>query len=289
MRYSYRIALALAAAGIIACAGIYAVGHPPAILAGHGDVAAKERALFIEASLLMLIVAVPVWGLLFFFAWRYRAGNKAAYTPEWEHSKLDELIWWAIPLEIILVLAALTWTSTHALDPRKPLDSAVPPLRVEVVALPWKWLFIYPDQGIATLNYLEIPVGVPVSFQITADAPMNSFWIPELGSQIYAMTGMATEVQLRASKEGDYAGLSANYSGEGFAGMRFIARARSQEAFDAWVTQAKAATSTLSRQEYAALAKPGDAGPERSFSSVEPGLFRAILDAYAAGEPAHSH
>jgi cytochrome o ubiquinol oxidase subunit 2 len=175
-----------------------------ALLDPKGTVALAERGLMLHAVEFMLIVAVPVLTLLFFFAWRYRAGSghgnaQPAYTPNWEQARMDELIWWAIPFEIVLVLGALTWTSTHELDPRRPLDSNQPPLIVQVVALDWKWLFIYPEEQIATVNYLAIPVGRPVRFEITADAPMNSFWIPRLGGQIYAMSGMLTSLNLVAN------------------------------------------------------------------------------------------
>lgn len=280
MLYSYRIALALLVFSAVALCGVYVYGHPPALLNGKGLIAKQETALMLEATLLMLVVAVPVWGLLFFFAWRYRAGNtNAEYSPDWEHSKMDELIWWAIPLEIILVLAAITWSSTHALDPRKPLDSSVAPLTIEVVALPWKWLFIYPAQGIATVNFVEIPVNTPIDFKITADAPMNSFWIPQLGGQIYAMTGMTNDLQLIADETGDYEGLSANYSGEGFAKMRFTARSVPQVNFDAWVAEMRRASTTLDSASYVDLAKPGDPGPVYYYGAVEKDIFRVILKA----------
>jgi cytochrome o ubiquinol oxidase subunit 2 len=213
---------------------------PFAVLSPAGSVAHDERTLMIQASLLMLIVIAPVLGCGFFFAWHYRAGGKGKYMPHWEHSKLDELIWWAIPFEIVLVLAALTWSSTHALDPKKPLAMSGEPLVVQVVALDWKWLFIYPSEGVATLNYLYMPVGRPVDFEITADAPMNSFWIPQLGGQIYAMTGMTNSLTLEADKTGTTKARSANYSGEGFAHMKLLRRsAVATTNFDQWVATTK--------------------------------------------------
>jgi cytochrome o ubiquinol oxidase subunit 2 len=208
----------------------------------------------------MLIVVIPVFILIIFMAWHYREGNtKAKYTPNWEHSKMEELVWWSIPLEIVLVLAALTWSSTHALDPAKPLVSTERPLTVQVVALPWKWLFIYPEQGVASVNELALPVNRPVEFKITADAPMNSFWIPALGGQMYAMTGMTTALHLMASKAGDYPGRSANYSGEGFAQMQFTAKAMSDADFAAWVTHAQQSNDVLTSDSYSALRQPSDA------------------------------
>jgi len=246
------------------------------VLAAKGIIASQESGLLVEATLLMLIVAVPVLGMLFFFAWRYREGGKGAYRPHWEHSKMDELIWWAIPLEIILVLGAITWSSTHTLDPRKPLVSDVPPLTIQVVALPWKWLFIYPAQHVATVNFVEIPVNTPVDFEITADAPMNSFWIPSLGGQIYAMTGMDNSLNLMASEPGDYAGSSANYSGVGFADMTFVARAAMPADFNAWLASVRAGSTTLDKPAYDALAMPGTTTP-RAYASVKDEFFHEIL------------
>ena len=241
-----------------------------------GTIALAERDLMFQATLFMLIVAVPVFGLIFFFAWHYRAGNtKAKYTPEWAHSNLEELIWWAIPLEIVLILGALTWVSTHELDPRRALSSDKP-LVVEVVALDWKWLFIYPEQKIATLNYVEFPAGRPVEFRITADAPMNSFWIPSLGGQIYAMTGMVNELNLLAPQAGRFEGRSANYSGAGFASMHFVAQADTPEKFDAWVASVQNSYPALSEEAYAELAKPATSSPA-SYGAVSSNLFDTIV------------
>lgn len=252
------------------------------VLAPAGAIGASEATLLINATLLMLIVVVPVFALLFFFAWRYRAGNKkAAYVPDWEHSKMDELVWWAVPLEIVLVLGALTWTSTHQLDPRAPIDppqGATQTLTIQVVALPWKWLFIYPAQGVASVNFVQMPVDTPVRFEVTADAPMNSFWIPKLGGQIYAMTGMTNVLNLIANEPGDFPGLSANYSGEGFSHMTFTARAGTQADFDAWVASAQQASSTtLTLETYQPLRMPTIDNPVAYYALGDPQLFRAIL------------
>lgn len=260
------------------------------VLFAKGLVGVQESALMVQATLLMLIVVIPVLGLLFFFAWRYRASNTAArYEPEWEHSALDELVWWAVPLEIILVLAAITWISTHRLDPHKPLSSSTPPIEVEVVALPWKWLFIYPQYGIATVNYLEIPAQVPINFAITADAPMNSFWIPSLGGQIYAMTGMVSPLSLIANEPGTYRGMSANYSGDGFADMAFNVQAVTKQSFDDWTASAHSASTSLTRAGYTALAKPGTSTPQ-TYGQVDTGLFSAILSTFdQPGSSGHHH
>jgi cytochrome o ubiquinol oxidase subunit 2 len=239
------------------------------LLTPSGLIGLAERDLMIRTVLLMLIVVVPVFVLIILIAWRYRASNtRAKYSPNWENSPMEEFIWWAIPFEIVLVLGALTWSSTHALAPERPLSSSEAPLTVQVVALPWKWLFIYPEEGVASVNELVLPAGRPVRFQITADAPMNSFWIPALGGQMYAMTGMVTELNLEASHPGNYAGKSANYSGEGFAQMTFTARALSESDWGVWVEHTKHAPDTLTAAEFAALAKPSDAGPVRYYGSM---------------------
>ncbi len=246
------------------------------VLDPKGAIGLAERGLMVHAVEFMLIVAIPVYFLLFFFAYKYRAGNKKSkYTPEWEHGRLEELVWWVIPLEIVLVLGALTWGSTHRLDPRRALEGSSP-LQVQVVALDWKWLFIYPQEGIASVNYLVMPVGRPVQFSITADAPMNSFWIPQLGGQIYAMTGMVTSLNLIANEPGVYAGASANYSGEGFASMKFAAMAVPQAQFDDWAARVNAAGNMLSYTEYQELAKPGTSTPA-TYGAVGLDLFNTIV------------
>lgn len=261
-----------------------------AVLDPKGAISLAERGLMIHAVEFMLIVALPVYFLLFFFAYRYRKGNKKAkYLPDVEHGALEELVWWVIPLEIVLVLGALTWGSTHQLDPSRALAGG-PALHVQVVALDWKWLFIYPEQGIATVNYLVMPVNRPVAFSVTADAPMNSFWIPQLGGQIYAMTGMTTSLNLIASEPGVYKGASANYSGDGFAHMTFAAAAVAPADFDAWVAGIKAASSTLTYDEYQKLAQPSLLDKPAYFSDVSAGLFDAVLMQFMdARSPIHHH
>ena len=248
------------------------------LLDPKGPVAFSEMTLMRNALWLMLIVVVPVFALLFYFSWWYRADNKKArYLPEWEHAKMDELIWWAIPFEIVLVLAALIWSSSHSLDPHQPLNAPGVAITIQAVALPWKWLFIYPEEGIASVNYLQVPVGRPLAFEVTADAPMNSLWIPALGGQIYAMTGMTNRLHLLANEEGEYGGMSANYSGEGFAHMRFAVRATSEAEFDAWV--ATTPGQMLDWDAYAALAAPGTTTPHH-FGAVEGGLYDDILEQF---------
>lgn len=280
MRWSYLLALFLL--GFLALLGFLSFGHA-ALLSPAGIIAASERTLMIHATLLMLIVIVPVLVLTFFFAWQYRAGNtKAVYQPEWEHSRMDELVWWAIPLEIVLVLGALTWTSTHELDPRKPLDEArgKPPITIQVVALDWKWLFIYPEERIATVNFVEIPVGRPIKFSLTADAPMNSFWIPQLGGQIYAMPGMINSLYLEADRAGDFSGGSANYSGDGFAKMKFTVRAVQLNEFDAWVSGVRQSPNYLSKDEYSRFAAPSENSAVAYYGRVDNNLYSSIVGKY---------
>jgi cytochrome o ubiquinol oxidase subunit 2 len=243
-----------------------------------------EKSLILTATGAMLLVVVPVILLTLFFAWRYRASNKnATYAPEWSHSNAIEFVVWTIPALIILFLAILTWKTSHELDPYKPIESNVKPINVEVVALDWKWLFIYPDLGIATVNQLAVPVGTPVHFRITSDSVMNSFFIPQLGSQVYAMAGMQTQLHLIADEAGDYAGISANYSGAGFSDMKFRTLAKSPADFDAWVAQVRAAQQPLSMDQYANVAKPSEKVPVEYFSSVDPQLFHNIIAKYNNG------
>ncbi|MDB5225484.1 MAG: ubiquinol oxidase, subunit [Candidatus Adlerbacteria bacterium] len=261
------------------------------VLDPKGVIALAERGLMFQALGFMLIVAIPVYFLLFFFAYKYRASNKKAkYSPNWEHGRMEELVWWVIPLEVVLVLGALTWGSTHELHPPKPLAGG-DPLIIQVVALDWKWLFIYPEQGIATVNYLHMPVNRPVEFRITSDAPMNSFWIPQLGGQIYAMTGMVTALNLMATEPGAYAGASANYSGEGFATMKFTAWAVTPEEFDAWVGRIKASPETLSWEKYKELVEPSSSVPQTFYAAIAPGLFDSVLMQFmdAHNPTGHSH
>ncbi len=262
-------------------------GCKAVMLDPKGIIAADEKQILITAVGLMLIVVIPVIILTFVIAWKYRASNtKAKYTPEWSHSTILEIVWWTIPCVIILILAVITWISSHQLDPYKPLDLKAKPVTIEVIALDWKWLFIYPDQHIATVNFVELPVNVPVRFLITADAPMNSFQIPQLAGQIYAMPGMQTKLNIMATATGDYAGMSANYSGVGFTYMNFIARVATQEDFNKWVKTAQKSSDKLGMEAYNKLAMPTRNNPPESFSAVADGLFNAIMMKYMMPGPA---
>ncbi|WP_244817860.1 ubiquinol oxidase subunit II [Caballeronia sp. Lep1P3] len=257
------------------------------VLDSKGVIGAAESSLIATATFTMLLVVVPVILLTLIFAWRYRASNRnATYAPKWAHSTAIEVVVWAIPAVIILYLGMLTWKSTHELDPYKPIQSDVKPINVEVVALDWKWLFIYPDLGVASVNQVAFPVGTPVNFRITSDSVMNSFFIPQLGSQIYAMAGMQTQLHLQADHAGDYAGISANYSGAGFSDMKFRALAMSQTDFDAWVANVKTAQEGLDMNVYAGVSRPSQKVAVRYFSTVDSKLFNNIVGKYNNGNVA---
>ncbi|WP_430460175.1 ubiquinol oxidase subunit II [Thalassolituus sp. LLYu03] len=249
------------------------------ILDPKGQIGVDEKNLILIATGLMLLVVIPVIVLTLVFAWKYRASNTSAtYDPKWSHSTKIELVVWLIPCAIVIILGTITWVTTHTLDPYKPLEHEREPLEVEVVSLDWKWLFIYPQQHIATVNELVIPTGVPVSFRLTSESVMNSFFIPQLGSQIYTMAAMETKLHLIADVPGTYAGFSANYSGAGFSEMKFNTIATKDDAeFAAWVDQVKAADHRLDSEVYAQLAKPSEANPVAYFSDVQTGLFDQIV------------
>ena len=250
-----------------------------AVLDPKGPIGLQERSIILTATVLMLIVVVPVIALILAFAWRYRASNaKAEYRPNWAHSGRIEAVVWLIPCIIIAALGVITWRSSHSLDPYRPLTSKVKPIRIDAVALDWKWLFIYPDQKVATVNEVAFPANVPVEFHITSATVMNAFFIPQLGSQIYAMAGMQTQLHLLASEPGTYQGLSSNYSGDGFSGMTFKAMAEpSRQGFEAWLAKVKASRQTLGASAYAQLARPSESNPVAYYSQVQPDLFADIV------------
>ena len=274
------------------------------VLDPAGDIARQQGNLIVVSTVLMLLIIIPVVALTIFFAWKYRAANEEAeYQPDWDHSTQLELVIWAAPLLIIICLGAITWVATHLLDPWRalqppvaegqtlqatqahraaaPLTSTiaeVKPLEVQVVALDWKWLFIYPEQGIATVNEFAAPIHRPIRFRISSSTVMNSFYIPALAGQIYAMPGMETRLHAAFDQPGNFTGLSANYSGAGFSGMRFAARSLSQEDFDSWVNTVRGDSRTLDRTTYLALAKPSENAPVAHYSGVEPNLFNAVTN-----------
>ncbi len=259
----------------------YIRSHDIPVLEPKGWIALQQKELIIVCSLLMSIVVIPVFMMTILFSWRYRAGKKGGeYQPEWGHSFLAECIWWGVPFVIIAALAWITWDSTHQLNPFKPIAAEVRPLKIQVVALDWKWLFIYPEEGIATVNYVQFPKETPLAFEITSDAPMNSFWIPALGGQIYAMPGMRTKLHLIATEEGEFRGSSSNISGTGFAGMVFQAVSTSRLEFDRWVSQVRRENRDLSQKSYNLLVQPSQYHPVTYYSIVEEGLFDQIVMKY---------
>ncbi|HET6388909.1 ubiquinol oxidase subunit II [Hyphomicrobium sp.] len=253
-----------------------------------GDVAVQQRDLIIISTVLMLLIIVPVMALTALFAWRYRESNKSApYDPDWDHSTHLELVIWAAPLLIIICLGAVTWMATHLLDPFRPLARTAQgqavahdtkPLKVDVVALDWKWLFIYPEQGIATVNEMAAPVDRPIHFRISASSVMNAFYVPALAGMIYAMPGMQTQLHAVINEAGDFDGFSANYSGEGFSKMRFKFLARNDADFDKWVSDVKAGGGNMGVNEYLQLEKPSEGVPVQKWASVDPELFHRVVN-----------
>ncbi|WP_275787106.1 ubiquinol oxidase subunit II [Pararhizobium gei] len=258
------------------------------VMSPSGDVAVQQKDLIIVSTVLMLLIIVPVICLTVYFAWHYRGSNTAAnYDPEWHHSTGLEVVIWSAPLAIIIALGAITWISTHKLDPYRPLDridaarpvsAETKPVTVEVVALDWKWLFFYPDYGIATVNEMAAPVDVPINFKITSSSVMNSFYVPALAGMIYAMPGMQTRLHAVINKEGVFDGLSSNYSGDGFSHMRFKFHGVQQAGFDEWVARVKQQGTALNRDTYLKLEKPSMKEPVRYYATVEEGLYEAVLN-----------
>ena len=260
------------------------------VLFPAGDVAAQQGRLVVVATVLMLLIIVPVIFLTLLFAWRYRHNSRhaeAEYDPDWNHSTKLELVIWAAPLMIVIALGAITWIRTHQLDPYRPLDrisanKALPtdikPLEVQVVSLDWKWLFFYPEQGIATVNELAAPVDRPIRFKLTSSTTRNAFYVPDLAGMIYTMPGMQTELNAVINKPGVYRGMSSHYSGAGFSGMTFKFHGLSPADFAQWVARAKAEGQPLTRDAYRTLAQPSARHPVTRFASVENGLYERVLN-----------
>jgi cytochrome o ubiquinol oxidase subunit 2 len=284
MKKTFKIAISvLVCIAVIIASIAYITSHNIAVMEPKGAIGVQQRDLINTAFWLMSIVVIPVFIMTIAFAWRYRKGNKKAkHTPDWDHSYVAEIFWWGVPFIIIIFLAIITWTSSHALNPYKPIENGKKPIVIQVVALDWKWLFIYPEQGIATVNFIQFPVNTPLNFEITADAPMNSFWIPQLGGQIYAMPAMKTKLHLIANEIGVYRGSAANISGDGFAGMTFKAQASSQEDFDQWVQTAKQSSNQLNQSTYDQLMKPSSYHPVTLYVLTDGDLFNHILMKYDA-------
>jgi len=256
------------------------------VLDPRGPVGASERLILFDALTIMLAIVVPVIVAIAGFAWWFRASNpRAFYWPEWEFSGHLELIVWSIPALVVTFLGGIAWFGSHAVDPYAPLESRNKPVEVEVVSLDWKWLFIYPDEGIASLNVLTVPVGVPVHFSLTSSGVMNSFFVPQLGSQIYTMPGMTSQVNLQADEVGNYRGISANFSGQGFSDMHFDVRVLATEAYARWLDGTRSSGDTLDTKAYLELVKPSTNDAPKSYRAVEKNLFEEIVSGKEAREP----
>jgi cytochrome o ubiquinol oxidase subunit 2 len=264
------------------CATALLVGcSQVALFDPKGPIGHDERFVIIMAFVLMLLVVVPVLVMALWFPWKYRASNtKAPYTPKWSYSVKIDLAVWLVPVAIVTCLAFLAWTKTHHLDPYQPIGTGVKPIRIEVVSLDWKWLFIYPEHNIASVNQFVFPAKVPLSFRITSDSVITSFFIPQLGSQIYAMAGRESRLHLMADEPGTYAGQNQQFSGRGYSDMNFEAIAVSQEEFETWVQRNKQSPESLSVARFEKLAEPSVDCPVTQFSSVVPGLFEQIIRKY---------
>ena len=243
-----------------------------------GPVGAAEKQILINSTAIMLAIVIPTIVATIAFAWWFRRGNtKATYRPDWEYSGAIEMVVWSIPALTIILLGGIAWIGSHDLEPSKPLPAASAPLQVEVVSLDWKWLFIYPDQGVATVNQLIVPAGTPVSFRLTSATVWNSFFVPQMGTMIYTMPGMATRLNLQADRQGVYDGLSSHFSGDGFPGMTFKVHAVPPEQFAAWAQGARGNGRALDGKNYADLAKPSSYVKPITYGAVAPGLFDAIM------------
>lgn len=277
-KISLLILLFLASFALLA---MYISKHEIAVLNSKGWVGSKESDLIITSSLIMLIVVIPVFVMTLIFAWKYRENNtKSKHMPDWEHSYLAECCWWGGPLIIIIILAVMTWKSSHELNPSKPLQSDKKPLHIQVIALQWKWLFLYPELGIATINFVQFPEKIPINFEITSDAPMNSFWIPQLGGQIYAMPAMRSKLHLIADEIGDFRGVSANISGVGFSRMTFTARSSLPEDFANWVKSVRSSSKELTWDEYEQLLNPTTDNPLTTYLLPQNDLFDRVIMKY---------
>src|SRR5262245_56221144 len=285
--------------GKLRFAAIAALAATLALLAGgcdrmvvlnpKGPIADAERGLMIDAFTVMMIVVVPVIVMALLFALRYRAGRNARYEPTWSYSaKIDAFVW-LVPALIVIAVAVLLWRSTHKLDPYREIASATPPLDVQVVAQDWKWLFVYPEQGIAVVNQMAIPAGRPISLRITSDTVMNSFYVPALAGQIYAMAGMQTRLQMLADAPGRFVGRNTQYSGGGFSDQYFEVLAMTAADFDAWVAKAKQSPAKLDAATYARLAEKSRRNPVIYYSTVEPKLFDSIIEKWNHGQHAQAN
>ena len=280
--------------GLLGLALLIAVllhGHNIALFNPQGLMADEQLRLIIFAALFPLTIAVPTVAFLYYTAWKYRETNSdATYEPEQKHGKLFNVGIWLVPAVFMMVMSGVMWTSTHRLEPQKAIAATAKPLTVQVVALRWKWLFIYPEQKIATVNFLQIPKDTPVRFELTADdAPMSAFWIPNLGGMLYAMTGHVNLLNLMSHTTGDYPGSVAEINGAGFADMRFTARVSSREDFDAWVQATHFSPEVLDAAAYTKLLSPSAGNPPAFYSEYDSSLYDKVLMKYTGSHESHSH
>lgn len=253
------------------------------VLNPNGDIALQQRRILFVTLLLSCIVVVPVFTMAITFAWRYRHTNKKArYDAEWKDNKWLEFVWWGIPILIIGVLAVITWQSSHSLDPYRAIESDKKTLKIQVVALQWKWLFIYPEHNIATVNHIVVPEKTPLHFTLTADAPMSAFWVPSLGSQIYAMNGMTSQLNLIADRTGVFDGYNTNINGKGYSAMKFTVEAKTNRAFIDWVDRTKT-LSVFDQAAYDKLATPGTGVSQMSYRLTDLKMFDRIVGKYMHG------
>jgi cytochrome o ubiquinol oxidase subunit 2 len=268
----------LRAAALVAGASLVLSGCNGGLMDPVGPVASAEKTILINSTAIMLAIIIPTMIATIAFAWWFRRGNsKAVYRPDWEYSGAVELVVWAIPAMTIMLLGGIAWIGSHDLEPSKPLKSAARPINVEVVSLDWKWLFIYPDQGIATVNQLVVPAGTPVSFRLTSATVWNAFFVPQMGTMIYTMPRMTTRLNLQADREGVYEGQSSHFSGDGFPGMQFKVQALPPDQFAMWAQGARGGGATLDAAGYAQLEKPSSYVKPITYGVVAPGLFDAIV------------
>jgi cytochrome o ubiquinol oxidase subunit 2 len=261
-------------------------GCSEGVLDPKGPIAVAERQILFNSLGIMLAIVIPTILATFGVAYWFRSSNeRARYQPEFKYSGRLEVLVWAIPAMTVLLVGGVAWVGAHDLDPRKAISAAAKPVTVQVVSLDWKWLFIYPEQGIASVNHLVVPSGTPISFELTSSGVMNSFFVPQLGSQIYTMSGMVTHLQLQADHPGSYRGLSAQFSGDGFADMHFVVDALPAQQFQQWVASTRDNGPTLDPQSYADLAKPSEAVVPFTYRAVSADLFNAIMSSAMADGP----
>ena len=261
-------------------------GCSEGVLDPKGPISVAERQILFNSLGIMLAIVIPTILATFGVAYWFRSSNeRARYQPEFRYSGRLEVLVWAIPAMTVLLVGGVAWVGAHDLDPRKAISAAAKPVTVQVVSLDWKWLFIYPEQGVASVNHLVVPAGTPISFELTSSGVMNSFFVPQLGSQIYTMSGMVTHLQLQADHPGSYRGLSAQFSGDGFADMHFVVDAVPAQQFEQWLASTRDSGPTLDAQSYADLAKPSEAVAPFTYGAVSPDLFNTIMSSAMADDP----